>query len=437
MAMIDERERYSAASQFAASASKGTSPRLGPLLKALFFVGLFFNFGSAFSMQLEYSGNEHTSSKILQIANLFFGVFAFVMVFTAPKEAWATVKKCVPIFLLTGLAFASILWSTSTALTLKACFTLLLTNCFGLALAARLPGLTCLPFVIRAMSFGCLLSIIWVIILPETSIHQATDTFQSVHAGLWRGIFTHKQGLGTFAGFTTGLLLFYGRIAFPNIVLRLAALACAATCVWGSGSATAIVMTIVMSGSLYLIYWVTKRSSATRKSVMTIVFSMIAVLLVLNHYNALSFIPALLGKSDNLSGRGDAWLVIQQNFAASGGRVILGGGFSSAFLDEMADGFAIDSGYFKKLLEFGYLGSAVLAIIFGRIFLSSVSLVISTSKEAAAMNVFPLSLLIAIATYSITETGLMEKHITSIFLVIAVYIIAKNRPGQLSAIKRH
>ena len=401
-------------------------------IKTILFIGLPFYYG-AFTMQLAYDGDQHSTSIILQISYLMFGLFGVVMLATAPKEAKQIVARCKPIFYMVALCFMSSLWSTSIKLTLKESCAFFLTSAFALALPARL-GDDAAPFLIRSMAFGCLLSIVWILLLPGSAIHQATDAFQTVHAGLWRGVFTHKQALGTFAGFTIGLILFYGRLAFSNILLRVGALTCAVVCLMGSQSATGFLMAIVMTVLLYVTYAMTKLPPNVRKIAILGFSASMLIVLLLFRYGALSFIPMLLSKSADLTGRDEMWRLILNNFSASGVRVIFGGGFASDW--DITEGLPIDSGYYKKLIEFGYAGSLLFIVFFAQIYVASASLLIHVSRERAALAVFPISVFLILVFYSITETGVMERHISSFFIVLAVYITTARGVPALARVVR-
>lgn len=396
-----------------------------PFLRVVFLIMLLFQF-PAFVYQFEYDASgEHSSSKFLQLINLGTGVLAASIVFGSSSARMAA-GRCWPIWTIVSLAFGSAIWSVDRGATVKASLSLLFCVLFALALTIRFPGFAGLRFVIRGMALGCVLSVVWVLLLPKTGIHQATDLIQNVHAGLWRGIFTHKQGLGTFAGVTFGLLSFYGSMVFPLFVVRVAALACAGACMWGSQSATGAIMGILMSALLFITYWIACLGPAARRILLRSFVIGVAVLLLAFHFGLLSFVPTLFGKSADLTGRGDTWWIIQNNFAGSG-RQLLGGGYTSGFATDMSAGFAVDNGYFVKLLEFGYLGCAVLFSTLVWIFVAGVRLLLKTRPETAAFHVFPASIMITLTFYSITETGLMEKGIWTILITIAARIIMEER----------
>jgi O-antigen ligase len=276
------------------------------------------------------------------------------------------------------------------------------------------------------MAFGCLLSIIWVVMLPEIAVHQLTDAGQTVHAGLWRGIFTHKQGLGVFAGFSFGLVLFYGSLAFPMLLVRLGALGCAGACLFGTESATGLIVAILMPVFLFGTHWIARLPNPTRLFAVKLLVLVFVISLVAFYFNVLSFVPALFGKSSDLTGRSGSWMIIRDNFANSG-RTLLGGGFGSDFGQQMSLGLAIDNGYLTKLVEFGYIGFALVFSVFGWLFFACMGLLLKGPGPSAELRAFPASLMIVLAFLCITETGLMEKNIITILMSIAVHIVFQER----------
>ena len=186
-------------------------------------------------------------------------------------------------------------------------------------------------------------------------MHQETDLFQTVHAGLWRGIFTHKQGLGTFAGIATGLLLFYGRVAFSSSIVWICALACCATCLWATKSVTGFLGALVLTISLYVTYWASYLPRSNRQVAICALIFGCAVIMALFSQGFFDFLPELFGKSTDLSGRSNYWSYLLARLEGSG-RMLLGGGLRANFVDVLIPGFGVDNGYMNLLVEFGLSG---------------------------------------------------------------------------------
>jgi hypothetical protein len=54
------------------------------------------------------------------------------------------------------------------------------------------------------------------------SAHQSGDAIQAVHAGVWRGIFGHRNTLGLWAGLSVATVLIFGKYGLGRISVRAA-----------------------------------------------------------------------------------------------------------------------------------------------------------------------------------------------------------------------
>jgi exopolysaccharide production protein ExoQ len=400
------------------------------LLRGLFAIAILFQLGGAFSFQLTSEGDTRSPSRLLQVISILQILFAGIVILSSSPRSRRALQKCWPLFALYGLAVTSTIWSSDPSATFKASLAFAQSILLGLALASSFGPAKCLPFVIRVMSFGCFLSIVWVFIFPETAVHQAgtvVGASQSQHAGLWRGVFTHKQGLGTFSGFTLALLLFYGSSIFRSTILRLSAIACALICLLGSGSATGIVIVTTSTLLLYVTHWISQLPPMARRSALYQLVVAFSLVLFAFSSGVLRFIPALMGKDSDLTGRTYTWWLAQDNFSRSGMTLFGGGLANNGFILSMSDDQAIDNGFLLKLLEFGYVGSLIIYSILLWIAFTGIDLICRTNPRRALIDIFPINLIMTLTVYSLTETGLMEKHILTILMSISVFIIISAR----------
>jgi exopolysaccharide production protein ExoQ len=398
---------------------------VSPLLRICFMVGLLFLF-PAFTFELAFDqiNFKFTSSPILQTISAGTELIALITIFGSRKIS-RMVQSCWPFLIMIALAFMSTIWSIDRAATIKASNVFATVALFSFALVGRLGAIDCVRFVIRMMVLGCVLSIIWVIVFPNEAIHQAVDQAQAIHAGLWRGIFTHKQGLGVFAGLTTGLMLFYGGIAFSSPPVRVAAIMSGIACMIGTESTTGFLTAVITPALLYGTYAVTKLPRGARSGKFNTLLLSGLALVAAFHLGVLDFVPRLLGKSSDLTGRTDIWPLAMEFFKNSGA-VLLGGGFGSGFAGYIIDA-PIDSGYIDKIIEFGYLGSTVVFAMHLWILLAGRRLVIEASPERAAIDVFPFCVVTIVMVINITEGLFMEKHITTVLTAIAAALTVQSR----------
>jgi hypothetical protein len=397
-------------------------PEGGVALRLFFAVGLMFQMPT-FVSQLTYDpvSNQSTGSIVLQLANLLCFVIGAAVILTAPDKKEILRKSAAPL-LLVGIALLSTLWSNDRASTFRACFVLASTTLFTCAMCARLSPAACVQLMIRMMTVACLLSVIWVILFPETGVHQSTDASQTQHAGLWRGVFSHKQGLGVVSGLTTGLLLSYGSVAFPSLVIRIGAMLIAFACVLGSQSVTGLLITFVLSTLFYLCYWIARGPAPQRRTGAWAIVVALVVFYLAFHFQLLNFIMPLLGKSEDLTGRADFWPWVLDNLRNTA--PLLGGGYSGGLAEVVGPGVSIDNGFIEKIVDFGYGGSAVLLAIYARSLWGAVRLIMSARPEEAAIRAFPLVVMLIELFIGISETAFMSKSINWVVVIVAMYQVA-------------
>jgi O-antigen ligase len=398
---------------------------VSPFMRVCFMVGLIFLF-PAFTFQLAFDqiNFKFTSSPILQTISVGTELIALITIFGS-RDISRMVLSCWPILIMIALAFMSTIWSIDRAATIKASNVFATVCLFSLALVGRLGTAECIRFVIRMMVLACVLSIIWVIVFPTEAIHQPTDQAQSVHAGLWRGIFTHKQGLGVFAGLTTGLLFFYGRIVFSSPPVRVVAIVSGIACVIGTESTTGSLTAVITPATLYGTYAVTTFPPGARSAIFNTLLLSGLALVAAFHLGVLDFVPRLLGKSSDLTGRTDIWPLALE-FLKHSGAALLGGGFGSGFAQYIVDA-PIDSGYIDKIIEFGYFGSTIVFAMYVWILLGGRRLIMETPPAGAAVDVFPFSIVTLVMIINITEGLFMEKHVTTVLTAIAAGLTCEGR----------
>lgn len=404
-------------------------------VRALFAIFFIFDF-PAFTMQLamDVTTGRWTGSPTLQLITISSELFVFALILSS-REIRTIVFQCWPILVLVAIAFISAAWSRNLGATIHASNTYMTAALLGLTLVGALPQFQCIKFVIRTMSLGCLLSILWVLWFPEVAIHQLTDPYQTVHAGLWRGIFSHKQGLGYFSGLTTGLLLFYRTSIFPAPILAFF-VACSITCLVGTQSATGIVAAVITPAFLYMAYLIARLPVSLRKP-MFLKFAIGVVAIgfgfktgILNYV-----IVQVLGKSTDLTGRADFWPIILQNFYNSG-YSFFGGGFGANIAADMSE-WSVDNGYIDKFLEFGYLSSPIIFGIFALILWGGIHLILKTPVEHARTNIFPFAIWSVILILNITESNFMTKCLSTVLTSVAVALIFSQKQSMRSTPSLH
>lgn len=129
-------------------------------------------------------------SKLIALFFLNYLVSFFLLVLRWKKSLYV-VKKEWTIWLLIGIACVSVIWSFIPKLTPNRSMALAGSTLFGFYIAARYSIRDQLKLLSWSFATIVILSLLMVIIIPT----YGTMSY-GVHAGSWRGIYTHKNWLG-------------------------------------------------------------------------------------------------------------------------------------------------------------------------------------------------------------------------------------------------
>ncbi len=196
-------------------------------------------------------------------------------------------------------AGASMAWSDSTSSTLHGFAALVPLFLSAALMMAVLGPRHSARAIVIAGSFMAVLSIVYIAAVPAHAVHQNSDAAQSVHAGLWRGIYIHKNHFGQVAAIFGAAILFADGRILPNLALRWAILALLILLIVKSGSASAAVMIpISVIGVLVFV------SFSPMQRIFALLFLALAGLLV---GFGLNLLLEALGRDITLSGRNVIW----------------------------------------------------------------------------------------------------------------------------------
>jgi len=357
---------------------------------------------------------------------LICGAFS-VSLILSDDHSMKLAKRCWPLWLMAGIAMFSSLWSVSPSYTFRQALQLLFAIALGIALVGRLGAVNAIKLFIQALCWACLLSAIWALAWPFIGVHQSTDNYQSVHAGLWRGVLAHKVTLGTTAGMTLGLLIAYGWKVFSNPLTYIGAVIISIVCLLGSGSATGIVVTIVLVGTSYtarlLAQW---PNSLSRKAVRILAVLMIGLIAIMFSGLGNQF-AALLGKSADLTGRADYWPYVIE--VVNNGSFLIGYGYIAGFrsltplLNDLSGNLLTEAhnGALDMLVAFGYIGATVILLLYFALFLQSLRLITLAPPEVAKLAMLPYSVIATTITISYAESVMLTNiGIWTVLLSLAV-----------------
>lgn len=382
----------------------------------LFFLLYFGGFG----LTLFRSGLNGIIAPMLTLG----GLFAIGLILYSPR-CMHLVRRCWPLLILCALALSSSLWSVDPRETLNRALQLT----FGILLAVCLVGtLGCreaLRFIIQSMSLICVLSFVWALAFPTLGVHQANEVAQTVHAGLWRGVYSHKISLGTHAAVTFSLLIFYGVRTFSNVLFYFVSLAAAAVCMAMSGSATGALAAIVMMTVLFASYHVLRHGAAVRRTILRIVALSMSLICAALFSGLLDRFVVLLGRSD-LTGRADYWPHVLDYIHAEGRLLGYGYGQFSHVGEAIKEDAGMllteaHNGFLEMVVSFGYPGALIVVLVHFHLLFWMARRLTFAPPYAARIAVFPVSLVATLLVSSYAESIILEhRGMWTLLLALAV-----------------
>lgn len=279
------------------------------------------------------------------IAILIFIKFKWIKLRHFTSHAWILIVFC----------FVSTLWSEDAGYTLKRSILLLSSSLFGLYLGYRFRVEEISKYLMSLIFLLSLAGLLIYLVLPEYVVMPAGE-----HAGIFRGIFNHKNFLGriNILGIICALSLYDARklSAFNTALL----LGFFIFIVLLSQSAGSLLILIAVLG-LYIVLSKFSLKPIERR-LLQFIIGLVALLIVYFFVDLL----LLLGKSPTLTGRTVLWALVLIEISH---KPILGHGFSAFWVDETRlvsqmswDAPHAHNGYLDIALDLGVVGVAIYVI---------------------------------------------------------------------------
>ncbi len=360
---------------------------------------------------------------------LFTSIYAVTLLLSvARRKIFVRVAtKEIFIWLLVGLAMASVYWTLGPELTPRRSVLLLGSTIFAVYVSARYSLREQLQFLAWAFGIIVVLSFVFAIAVPSYGLMTFQE--EGVHAGAWRGIMMHKNILGRMMCLSSivFLLLATGdstsnrrssRIFWAGFVLSVALIIL-------STSKSAIVVCVTMTTILPLY-------KALRGKYTTLVPILIAVVLVGGGaatllLDNLEVIAGALGKDLTLTGRTDIWAVMLEMISQ---RPLFGYGYNGFWMgwDSEASAYVwrtlewecpyAHNGFMDLLAELGISGLALFLVSFAIATFKAISLARQTKTVE---GLWPLLYLTYLIMYNITESSLLSSN--SIYWIVYVTVV--------------
>jgi exopolysaccharide production protein ExoQ len=295
--------------------------------------------------------------------------------FFSLRKYWNVIHSNLVLFSFPLIAVASLSWSPDPDITFRKSIAFLLQFLSAAAIAVRFPDKRGMTFVMRVLVGVVVLSCATVLVSPRYGIHNATDYFASVHAGQWRGIFSHRTMLGQLSALLLVMLVASGPFIVRNRTLKWGIVALCALCVAMAQSGGSILTLIICGGSCLVVVNSGRLSPETR----TIVFAVLglAALALVSYSDELGGVALdLLGKQPDLTGRVPFWNALA---TAAARHPIFGNGYPSVLVfrslgsEEFLYAPNAQNGYLDTFLTMGAAGIFSLLIMFGTMLVRSYS----------------------------------------------------------------
>jgi exopolysaccharide production protein ExoQ len=378
--------------------------------------------------QQEYEDVSYDSS-LIRIA--FFSIYTitFLLLVLRWEKTLDTLKQDSWIFLLVTIAVLSIIWSFEKSNTLKDTFTLVGSSLFGLYLASRYTLKEQLQLMSWTFGIAIILSFIFAIALPKFGIMGA------FHQGKWRGVFSHKNGLGQSMVYSSLVFLFLTYQYKKYKLLMLIGMSLSILLLLLSASTSSLVNLLILICVFFILH--TFRFPYLLMIPLIVLIVTIGEAFYFWSIDNAEVIFNSVGKDPTLTGRTELWqltidMIWQQPWLGYGY-----GGFWRG-LNGAESGYILravswtpshpHNGYLQLFLDLGILGIVVFSVGIFTTLIRSVKFIRSTKAVDA---LWPIVHMIQILITSTTESQLFtSNNLGWILYVAAAFSLRSNAPPE-------
>ncbi len=377
------------------------------------------------------------------LRGLLIGIYALGLCFglMVPRRFAATLLRAWPVFPVLLLAALSAFWSPLPGVTLQKAFASTATFVLGCGYVAYFGARETLRLVAIVLAIGILASALFAFAAPEQALHQRTDAFESIHAGVWRGVFYHRVLLGQAAALTCITWLFCAGPSLGPLVLRLAIAAVAVLCLVRSESAggyAALVIGVAAMAGLRLL----EGAGRSLRGVLLVLGLFFLVPLLLASQALLAADIMALGRDLTFTGRWQLWVLLidlaRENpwlgYGFSAGYQVLRPAITAMFGYDFVNPH---SGYMDILIGLGVVG--LLAALFVLFVLLRQSLRLALREDVArlgALRCMPFAVAVFLIGANVGEAMLIESRGFATALLALTFAAAGDAARGITATRR-
>lgn len=225
------------------------------------------------------------------------------------------------LLLIIGLSF---IWSYYPSVTLNKYIALLGTTIIGIYISIRLNTKQIVQYLTYSFFIISILSLILIVFFPALGVHKF-----DVHAGIWKGIYTHKNSLGRYMTYGLVITIIYSISYAKSKSFSILSILLATILLFGSNSTTSILLVFILL-FLVLIVRLFKINLFLLISLLSFGFITLCIILGIVIMNAKTLV-GFFNKDLSFSGRTDIWYYSWQKFIES---PLLGYGFGAFWHEE-------------------------------------------------------------------------------------------------------
>lgn len=336
------------------------------------------------------------------------------LIFTNLSRVLRAISQCKPALLLCGIVLASVIWSQDPVVSLRSGLYYLIDTLFAFYLLSAFSLDELMELMMMLGTTLAILSAVMIVVFPQYGLVQ-----QTVHHGVWQGIFPEKNDAAKNWLFlltpVCNRRIFQPRsMLYAGVVLLFLVMTQSVTAI----VALAVYLVFIMCLPFF------KKLSLRSVAISTAVAVLITVLSVSVLIEISPQVAGLLGRDLTLTGRTDIWAVLLQSAQK---HPFLGYGYS-AFWTGMAGesglvymtvhwSFAYaHNGFLEVLLQVGMIGVAAVVLM---LLQAGANAFVCVRNEASAGIDWLASLVFLTILYNIDEgTMLFSRSLMTVILVM-------------------
>ena len=352
----------------------------------------------------EISGTPLGGAAVDKLLNALSYLILFVLIANYWKGILYVSSKGIFQILLLILILFSILWSADMASSLNLIRGLIRIYLLAIFLAMRYSFQEQIRFVSLGLGTTAVLSIIFPLIPSFGGIHTAPEL-----AGMWSGIFGHKNELGYMMAWTAGVFLHLALSESRFRWLRLSIFGLSICLIILSRSTTSLIIVLTMIALLPLY----KLSTNNNYKLQIVAISFVLMLLISGSiliFGNAEIIVGSSGKDLTFSGRTDLWEPVLTKVLE---RPLFGYGYAGFWNSPVASNIRLThewasnshNGFLEIMLDVGLGGFIIFAIGFIRFLSMALYRIVLVAKKPE--DYLPMQMLAILIIVNISEARLL------------------------------